>query len=215
VERTNFSYLLIALLVFLIAIPLTDEFITGSPPGVKALIFSAILIIGVRSLKGAGRAFLVGMGFVVAGVIFSMLATQLESAVFQVGSLLALGGFLLVAIVFTMKQVAVGTDMSANRIIGAVCVYLLLGVIWALAYSLLEFAVPGSFSGFTPWTDRGWDSEWLYFSFVTMTTLGYGDLLPISSSARAMAYLQAIFGQFYIAILVAGLVSAYISDRQS
>ena len=144
-----------------------------------------------------------------------MLATQLESAVFQVGSLLALGGFLLVAIVFTMKQVAVGTDMSANRIIGAVCVYLLLGVIWALAYSLLEFAVPGSFSGFTPWTDRGWDSEWLYFSFVTMTTLGYGDLLPISSSARAMAYLQAIFGQFYIAILVAGLVSAYISDRQS
>jgi hypothetical protein len=58
-----------------------------------------------------------------------------------------------------------------------------------------------------------WDSDWLYFSFVTMTTLGYGDLLPLSGAARLLAYLQAVFGQFYIAILVAGLVSAYISSR--
>jgi voltage-gated potassium channel len=48
-----------------------------------------------------------------------------------------------------------------------------------------------------------------------MTTLGYGDILPISATARALAYLQAVFGQFYIAVLVAGLVSAYISIRRS
>ena len=52
------------------------------------------------------------------------------------------------------------------------------------------------------------------FSFVTMTTLGYGDLLPISATARAMAYMQAVFGQFYIAILVAGLVGVYISRER-
>ena len=92
-------------------------------------------------------------------------------------------------------------------------VYLLLGVIWAVSYSVLELAAPGSFGGFETWTSRGWDSEWLYFSFVTMTTLGYGDLLPVSATARAMAYLQAVFGQFYIAILVAGLVSVYIARR--
>ena len=113
-----------------------------------------------------------------------------------------------------MKQVAFGTDISANRLFGAVCVYLLLGVIWALTYSIVELAMPGSFSGFAAWSDRGWDSEWIYFSFVTMTTLGYGDLLPVSATARALAYLQAVFGLFYIAILVAGLVSAYISNRQ-
>ena len=62
--------------------------------------------------------------------------------------------------------------------------------------------------------ERGWDSEWLYFSFVTMTTLGYGDILPISATARGLAYMQAVVGQFYIAMLVAGLVGAYISDRQ-
>ena len=173
------------------------------------------MIIGAGSLKGAGRSFFVGVVFVVSGVVLSILNAQLDSAFFQFGALFALIGFLLVAIAHTMKQVALGNEISVNRLVGAVCVYLLLGAIWGLAYSVLELAVPGSFAGFDAWKHRGWDSEWLYFSFVTMTTLGYGDLLPISATARAMAYLQAVFGQFYIAVLVAGLVSAYISHRQS
>jgi len=212
-NRTNFSYLLIALLIFLIAVPVTDDFVLGSPAITKALLFSVILAVGVRSLKGSGRSFLVGMVFVAVGIILSVLTVKLHSSVLQYGSLLALIGFLLTAINHTARQVVSGTDMSTNRLVGAVCVYLLLGVIWALSYSVLELAAPGSFSGFEAWGDRGWDSEWLYLSFVTMTTLGYGDLLPISATARAIAYLQAVFGQFYIAILVAGLVGAYIARR--
>ena len=95
------------------------------------------------------------------------------------------------------------------------CVYLLLGVIWAMVYTILDVISPGSFHGILRLDEPGWDSAWLYFSFVTMTTLGYGDLLPISATARALAYMQAVVGQFYIAILVAGLVSAYISSRQN
>lgn len=212
-ERTNFFYLLVALLVFLVAVPIGDDLGIQNPAVVKATLFSTILVIGIGSLKGAGRAFAAGLFFVIAGVIFSVLATRFESLFFQFGSLGALIGFLLVAIWYTGYQVIFGTEMSVNRVVGAVCVYLLLGVIWALAYSILELTWPGSFAGFEPWSDRGWDSEWLYFSFVTMTTLGYGDLLPISATARAMAYLQAVFGQFYIAILVAGLVGAFIAAR--
>jgi len=214
VERTNFYYLLIALLIFLVAIPLTDDLGIGGVPIIRGLVFSGVLVIGVWSLKGGDRYFTLGMIFAVAGVILNVLAVQVHSLFFQHGSLLLMVGFLLVAISFTLRQVAFGTDISANRLVGAVCVYLLLGVIWALTYSMIELMAPGSFSGFEAWSDRGWDSEWLYFSFVTMTTLGYGDLLPLSATARALAYLQAVFGQFYIAILVAGLVSAYISNRQ-
>jgi voltage-gated potassium channel len=213
-ERTNFFYLLAVLLIFLIAVPLNDNFVIGNPPIVRAVLFSLILIVGVRSLKGGGRFLIAGMIFVVAGVILSIVSTQIQSVVFQYGSLLSLIGFILIAIVYTFRQVAFGTDITTNRLVGAICVYLLLGVIWALSYSMLELAVPGSFAGFDAWSDRGWDSEWLYFSFVTMTTMGYGDILPISATARALAYLQAVFGQFYVAILVAGLVSAYISRRQ-
>ena len=213
VKQTNFFYLLIALLVFLIAFPLADDFVIGSAPVVRAILFSTVLIIGVRSLQGSGLLFSAGISLVVVGVILSIAATRFLSDIFQYGALLSLIGFLLVAFTHTIREVVFGTAINVNRLVGAVCVYLLFGVIWALSYSVLEFTVPGSFAGFETSVDRGWDSEWLYFSFVTMTTLGYGDLLPISATARALAYMQAVFGQFYVAVLVAGLVGAYIGQK--
>jgi hypothetical protein len=215
VKKHNFFWLLLALFVFLVIVPATDDLGILSKPIVRALAFSCLVFIGIWSLRGSGRPFAVGMAFVIAGIVFNVLAVNLASPVYLYGSFVALFGFLLLAISFTLKQVAMETDISPNRLVGAVCVYLLLGVIWAVAYTMLEMISPGSFGGFTPLRGRGWDSEWLYFSFVTMTTLGYGDILPVSATARALAYMQAVFGQLYVAILVAGLVSALISSRQS
>jgi len=197
----------------LIVIPLADDLELISAPLVRGLVFSGLLIIGVWSLRGGGRHFTVGMAFVVLGVVLNVLAIYVPAQVLQQGSILALIGFMLVAITYTMKQVAIGSEINANRLVGAVCVYLLLGVIWAMTYTIIEMISPGSFAGFSPMDDLGWDSEWLYFSFVTMTTLGYGDILPVSATARGLAYMQASGGQFYIAVLVAGLVSAYVSKR--
>ncbi len=214
-DKNNFSWLLLALLIFLIVVPVANDLTILPKPIIRALAFSCIVLVGVWSLRGSGRPFTIGIAFVIAGMVFNSLAVNLSSPIYLYASFAALFGFLLIAISFTLKRVALGTDMSPNRLVGAVCVYLLLGVIWALAYTILEMISPGSFQGFSPLEDRGWENEWLYFSFVTMTTLGYGDLLPVSATARALAYMQAVFGQFYVAILVAGLVSAYISSRQS
>jgi hypothetical protein len=213
--QTNFSYLLVALLILLVAIPLADDFELVSAPFIRGLVFSLLLLVGIWSLKGGGRFFKVGMAFVIAGVILNVLAIRSNAPVIQYGSLLLLIGFLLVAISFTMKKIAISTDINANRIVGAICVYLLLGVIWAMTYTLVDLIAPGSFAGFSPTADQRWDSEWLYFSFVTMTTLGYGDILPVSATARGLAYMQAVVGQFYIAVLVAGLVGAYVSNKSS
>lgn len=212
--RTNFFYLLIALLILLVAIPLADDLDLVGARLVRGLVFSCLLVIGVWSLKGGGRFFTVGMAFVIAGVLLNVVAIKMQSPFFQYGSILLLIGFLLVAISFTMKQVAIGKEITVNRIVGAICVYLLLGVIWAMTYTMVELVLPGSFAGFSPMDDFGWDSEWLYFSFVTMTTLGYGDILPVSATARGIAYMQAVVGQFYIAVLVAGLVGAYVSKQR-
>ena len=212
--RTNFFFLLIALLIFLIAIPLADDLNLGSAPLVRGLVFSCLLVIGVWSLKGGGRFITVGMAFVIAGVLLNVLAINMHAPFLQYGSILLLIGFLLVAILFTIQQVAIGTDINTNRIVGAICIYLLLGVIWAMTYTLVDLVSPGSFAGFSPTTEQGWDSEWLYFSFVTMTTLGYGDILPVSATSRGLAYMQAVVGQFYIAVLVAGLVGAYVSAKR-
>jgi hypothetical protein len=215
VEKRNFFWLLGALLIFLLGVPLADDLMTLSGPAVKSFVFSCFLVIGVWSLKNSARFFSVGIALVIAGIILNVLVVGFPSAVFLYGSLGALFGFLLICIFCTIKQVVLGTDISANRLVGAVCIYLLLGVIWAVAYSMLEMIIPESFRGFSPLADREWDSEWLYFSFVTMTTLGYGDIAPVSATARALAYIQAVFGQFYIAILVAGLIGAHISRRDS
>ena len=214
-RKTNFFYLLVALLFLLLSIPITDDLRGISTPVAKAVVFSVMLLIGIWSLRGSGRFFSIGLAFVVAGFVLNIVAINSHITFFQYSAILAVMGFLLVTITFTLRQVVVGTEINANRLVGAICVYLMLGVIWALAYSLVELAMPGSFGGVTAGQDAGWDSEWLYFSFVTLTTLGYGDILPLSALARALAYMEAVTGQFYVAILVAGLVSAYISDRQS
>ncbi len=75
-EKTNFSYLLLALLIFLFGVPLADDLFRLSRPLVRLLLFSCLLIIGVWSLKGSGRSFSVAIAFVVAGVIFNAVAVQ-------------------------------------------------------------------------------------------------------------------------------------------
>ena len=215
VGRTNFFYLLGALLFLLFAIPLAHDVDFISPALVRGFFFSMLMIVGAHSLKGGGRYFTIGMVLAAIGVGLNVLAINHSSAASQYGSFLSLLAFLLVSISFTLRQVLFGTEMNANRMVGAVCVYLLLGVIWALAYSLVAFADPSPFSGVEPYAKDGWDSTWIYFSFVTLTTLGYGDITPVSATARSLAYLQAITGQFYLALLVAGMVGAYTSNKQS
>jgi voltage-gated potassium channel Kch len=215
VDKIRFSWLLLALLVFLVIVPIADDLSIASKPVIRALGFSSIVLIGIWSLRGGGRLYYLGIFFVIAALVTNILAANLASPLYLYASFASLFGFLLVAIAYTLGHVARGTDINVNRLIGAVCIYLLLGVIWAVAYTAIEIIAPGSFKGFAPTLGRGWDSEWLYFSFVTMTTLGYGDISPVSATAKVLAYFQAVFGQFYIAILVAGLVSGFISGRQN
>ena len=214
-QKTNFFYLLGALLFLLLAFPLAQDLGVTNMPLMRALVFCVLLCVGVLSLKGGGRLFVAGMLFVIVGSVLSSLAAYLHATSLVLGSALAMSGFLIVAFSYALKQVVVGTEMNVNRLVGAICVYLLLGIIWAFAYSLLEFAVPGSFKGFSAPQGLMLDSDWLYFSFVTLTTLGYGDITPVTETARTLAYLQALTGQFYVAVLVAGLVSAYISNKQA
>jgi hypothetical protein len=101
-------------------------------------------------------------------------------------------------------------EITVDVFSGAICVYFLLGFMWAFAYTLLEVMSPGSFQ-----TSQGLGaglSEFVYYSFVTMTTLGYGDITPISSPARSLSLLEAIIGQLYLAVMIARLVGIHIAQ---
>jgi uncharacterized membrane protein len=106
-------------------------------------------------------------------------------------------------------------SVSADAIFGAVCGYLLLGIIWGLAYSSLETAQPGSFRiAETPAAANDDPAPChgilTYYSLVTLTTVGYGDVTPTTPAARTLSWLEAVTGQFYLAVLVAGLVGLHI-----
>ena len=210
-QKKNFSWLLSALLVFLVVMPLAEDLGVISTQLMRVLMFSWLLAFGVWSLRGFGRVFPLAIGLAAAGVVLSILAVATPGDLFSFSSLAAAAGFIVIAVWCVGTHVFAGREISANRVVGAVTLYLLFGVLWAIIYSVIERANPGSFTGASEPFAQGWSTDWLYFSFVTMTTLGYGDITPISATAKTFSYLQAVFGQFYIAILVAGLVSAYIT----
>ena len=105
--------------------------------------------------------------------------------------------------------------IGADELSGAMVSYLLLGIMWGLLYSLIEIISPNSFSFVNADDIQAKGSALFYYSFVTLTTLGYGDILPVTRFARTTAYLEAVVGVMYTAILVAGLVGHIGAKKKS
>jgi hypothetical protein len=121
----------------------------------------------------------------------------------------ALITFALFAVVVAGQVYRAG-PVTYHRIQGAVAVYLLFGLIWASAYALLNHLSPGAFSGNV---EAAVPQTWIYYSFITITTTGYGDIGPVHPVARSLAIAEAVAGQLYIAITLARLVSLYVGSR--
>jgi hypothetical protein len=103
--------------------------------------------------------------------------------------------------------------MTLHRIMGAVTVYLLIGIMWGALYNVIGLQLPGAFqlpAGLANHDPRGLEEHYLYFSFVTLTTLGYGDIVPIHPVARNLVVLEGLIGQLFPVILLSRLVSIEI-----
>jgi hypothetical protein len=120
--------------------------------------------------------------------------------------------FLFGASVLIVRSLFSAPTLKFDSILGAVCGYLFVGLGWAVLYALVEGFRPGSFEIGPKLVAGGEVARPLphvltYFSFVTLTTVGYGDISPVSPAARTLAWVEALTGQFYLAVIVAGLVS--------
>jgi hypothetical protein len=107
---------------------------------------------------------------------------------------------------------------TSEKIFGALCAYIFIGLLFALFFTHLEYWDPGSFSISNDLLAEKVAGEsmhlqtFTYFSFVTMTTLGYGDITPVTENAQTVAWLEALIGQLYLAVMVAGFVATHISE---
>jgi len=214
VKKSQFFYLLAALILLLAVTPFFENRYLGR---ILHLVFlTAVFIAAVVANRHRRRVF-------IAGIVIAVIAIPLNwSGLLFREDAVSLARYA-VAIIFlgmtaAMVLISVLNDHSASvgAIIGAMCVYLLLGLTWALAYSAIEHMQPESFDVLHRRTDdisqdgheRTAFSQFIYFSFVTMSTLGYGDITPRTALAETATWMQSVTGVFYLAVLVSRLVSA-------
>ena len=119
--------------------------------------------------------------------------------------------YLGVAIYFILRDILYANKVTVDIIRGGICVYFLIGFVWALLYGIVASFDPQAFS--QPLIEAESYGKSIYFSFTTLTTLGYGDIIPVSPWAKMLTNLEAIVGQLYPAILISILVSDYLSQR--
>ena len=213
--HTRYVYLLIGLLAYLAAAPIAVQYLPQADFVLVDLALVIVLVAGVRSLMGVRWIFRIGVTLAVSWITLEVvyLFSQAEALV------VILVGLVFVALVgfIAMRDVLYGGEVDQNRLMGAMCVYLLMGLAWAFVFTLIHVVSPTSFEGIAGSTTEvhAQAIQFLYYSFVTLTTLGYGEITPASPVAQTLAYMEAVSGQFYLTILVAALVGMLLSRRRS
>ena len=214
-EQNNFVYLTVALVLLLFVAAVADHF----PDPITDIFIDATVVatlaLGVWSFKAERRWLRTGIGFVAAISIVAVFDLILKVAGLHYLQLCIMLSFFVLTAWLAAQRVLFTGSIDLNKIIGAVCIFLLLGIIWAMLYLLVAGLAPASFNGLGSATWHDNFPHLAYFSFVSLTTLGYGDITPALPVARFLAYMEAVAGQLYIAIVIASLVGAHISVRQS
>lgn len=205
----RFSALLLVLITFLVVTPMLPFSVLGLR--LIDVSLTALLIIGTLTVQR--RQFVpVAWALAVPALICSWAFYFEPSRLVLVSGLLFRSAFLLLLLWVVVADIVRKKEVTGDTIAAASCGYFLLGVWWAGVYALMEALKPGSFNlpaaAADPFADGALTSMWfLYFSFVTITTLGYGDVTPASVAAGMIASTEAVVGQLYVAILIARLVA--------
>lgn len=208
-SRWRYLYLLIALVVMLVAYPYAGG---GGALGIAAVLIpiASVFALGTHHRH---RLILLVLGIVtVAGIIQEATGAGILPLVAVGASALLLFAY---TTIFVLSRVLRSERVTGDTLCGAIAVYLMIGVTWSLAYVLLEHLHPGSFRLAAGAMPRADGKDLLYFSYVTLATVGYGDVLPITDGARSFAVLEGLCGTIYMAILVARLIGLHLAQTGS
>ncbi|MEM0951614.1 MAG: ion channel [Cyanobacteria bacterium P01_H01_bin.74] len=178
--------------------------------------------------------------FIIASILFSMIAISNHQRGVVLGIVLTLIAFASPALSFStfnffnpcffyfsntvmflyiiiqlLKTIFYTKKVNSHIILASLCIYFMIAMVWAMISGLIEWFIPGSYN-FMMGTDIKKNlGNLMYFSMVTLTTLGFGDMLPLSMPARTFTAMEALTGQLYLTVLVARLVSLHSKETPS
>ena len=207
--------LTIALALLLVLGPAVDHFFPSSR--IDSYLTVAFLVFALFEITRRTSDVLISLGLgvpAVAGSIFN--AATPDTPAVNLGPTIFAGLFLGFLVYRILRDISVGSRLSAEKIFGAVCAYLLIGFLFSSVYVFIALVDPDAFTysevlaSMLESSPRG-QSVFTYFSFVTMSTLGYGDISPVSAAARSCAWIQAVVGQLYLAITIAAFVGIHVA----
>jgi hypothetical protein len=211
-SQANLSVFLILLIIAVFVLPVVDKNARNYPLDAD-IVSTLLLATGVAIAWGRRRLFTIGVVVAVPTLVLRWLLLFVPSHTLrfyaEIAGVLSIVtvGYILLAQVFREGPI------NAVRVQGAVAAYLLMGVAYSHAYLISSYFNPAAITS----TEGAMDSfvDWIYFSFATLSTLGYGDIIPTGQASRMLAIGEAISGQLFLAILIARLVSMQVSGPTS
>lgn len=206
--RTNLILLLaLCMIIFLVpAIPSKDHYFTR-------ILLSIIVLSGLFAADFSRTAFRVLTtigGLVIVTTLSDLLfgdTQYLSILVFFLNTL-----FFIIVTIALVAHVAVAREVYGSTILCAINSYLLIGLTLSILFQIMDLFIPGSFVQIE--TVEGSFSSFVYFGFVTLTTLGYGDITPTTALARSLASFTALFGQLYLVIIMALIIGKFLSGKK-
>ncbi len=212
-RRFSTVQLLIALAVLLIFAPFVEELRGGHL--ILSLLFSLVLLAAVFAVANRRRSLAIAVALAIPAIagrwINHFRPDLIHPSVFLVCSLMLLAFVIGHLLNFVLRAPVVTVEVLC----GSIAAYLMLGLMWTVAYWLVDQLTPGGAFSFN--TNRGAQSmngfTGFYFSFITLSTVGYGDITPVSHAARWLAAMEAMTGLLYVAVLIARLVSLYSASK--
>ena len=212
-RRLSAVELLIALGLLLFSLPFVEEIKGGDI--IVSILLSLVLISAVLAVANRCRTFVVAVLLAIPAVVGRWInhfrPHLLPPAIFLVA------GLVLVAFVVAnlLRFILRAPSVNAEVLCASISAYLMLGLMWTMAYWLVDQLTPGGAFSFNtsagPRSINGFNA--FYFSFITLSTVGYGDITPVSRIARWLAAMEAMTGLLYVAVLIARLVSLYSSPK--
>ena len=207
--KERFSGLLIFIIAMIIIGPLFEEFVHVRI--IMDILWSAIFVSAIYAVSQKKHHILIAvlLALPMLGSIWTKYFVQ-HKALMVVGSLCG-AAFFLFAIIQMLIFIYSHKEVTRDLIIGAAVVYLFMALMWTFIFVVVETLHPGSFN-LPEGVDIAATRQFVYYSFVTLTTLGYGDITPITSLARSLCILEAVIGQLYLVVQVAWLVGVHVSQ---